>query len=261
MNAIVTGVGRSTGIGAAISIAFAKLGINVFLTSCREEDAENGILESLKKNNMDYGDIAKKCEKLGVNAAFMDYNLRDARNITSLFDAANAALGNIDILITCHCMHKGDSLGEIDPADVKESFEVNAESTFLLCQEFYRRFNGDFGSIVLLSSTQCLERLACEISYAISKASVPIIVSTLAPLMAQKGVTINAVNPGPTDTQDGASLKPFIDNNAFGRVGLPNDAANLVCFLVSENGHWITGQIINSEGCPIRRIEPISPIN
>ena len=261
MNAIITGVGRKNGIGAAIAYALSKNGINVFLTSCSIHDVNSHIADSKEGAITQYGEIVNACKGYGVNAEFRDYDLQEHKNISSLFDDANGTVGEIDILITCHCIHKADSFGLISPTDVKANFAVNAEANLLLCQEFYKRFSGEQGSIVLFSSTQALERLTGEISYAISKASVPTIVSTLAPIMAEKGITINAVNPGPTDTQDGAYLKPFIENNAFGRVGLPVDAANLVGFLVSENGRWITGQTINSEGCPIRRIEPISPIN
>lgn len=261
LNAIITGAGRETGIAAAIALAFSKIGINVFLTSCGVQDVEDHIVASIAEAQTAQECITNKCKGNGVKATFRDYDLRDAEKASILFDDAISFLGDIDILVTCHCLHIVDSFGSINPAVVRSCFSINAESTFLLCQEYYRRFSGKHGSIVLLSSTQSVERLSGEISYAISKASVPIIVSTLAPLMAKKGITINAVNPGPTDTQDGANLKPFIENNAFGRVGLPEDAANLVCFLVSENGRWITGQTINSEGCPIRRIEPLGLFN
>lgn len=261
MNALITGIGRPTGIGAAIAYAFSKIGINVFLTSSIKYDVIYQLADSNNTAIDNINNLINGCSANGVKAGFRDSDLQNTENISAIFDAANSFLGNIDFLITCHCMYDSDHFGAIDSYALKANFSVNAEATFLLCQEYYKRFRGDRGSIVLFSSTQALERLTGSISYAISKASVPIIVSTLAPLMAQKGITINAVNPGPTDIHDDAYLEPFIKNNACGRVGLPDDAANLVCFLVSENGRWITGQTINSEGCPIRRIEPISPIN
>lgn len=260
MNAIITGVGRKKGIGAAVAYALSKAGVNVILTSCLMYDKDH-IATSYDDAWATKEYIVNQCRQFGVKVEYRDYDLRETKNIPSLFDDAKKHLGDIDFLVTCHCLHNEDVLGEIKPTVLKANFEVNAEATFLLCQEYYKRFIGHRGSIVLFSSTQSIERLTGEISYAISKASVPIIVSTLAPLMAQKGITINAVNPGPTDTQDGTCLKPFVNNNAFGRVGLPKDAANLVCFLVSEDGQWITGQTINSEGCPIRRIEPIGLFN
>jgi len=128
--------------------------------------------------------------------------------------------------------------------------------SILLCKEFYAQSSGDVQSIVCLSSTQNMEALTQEVSYAISKASVPIIVSTLAPVMAKKRITINAVNPGATEIGDKTknNIGVNIEENIFGRLGLPQDTANIVSFLVSDEGRWITGQTINSEGGLFRGI-------
>lgn len=98
-----------------------------------------------------------------------------------------------------------------------------------------------------------------EISYAISKATVPVIVSTLAPIMATKGITINAINPGATEIGDlsDRNINLYQQGNYFKRLGTPKDAANLVCFLISNEGQWITGQTINSEGGIFRGITNI----
>lgn len=258
MNAIITGAGRQSGIGAAIAAALAEMGYNVYLTSYLQYDIQNGICrESLNKNSIpeEYLETKKRCETYGVKVLFKSFDLSSPSGSEKLFDDANKELGDIHVLVTSHCIHGFDKLGEIRDEFIESNFKINAKATFMLCQEFYRRFVGKIGNIITMSSTQCLEPLVNEISYAISKASTPIIVTTLAPMMAKKGIRINAINPGATeigDTSDNVDL--YKSNNSFGRIGNPSDVANLVSFLISEKGQWITGQIINSEGGLFRGI-------
>lgn len=256
MNAIVTGVGRPSGIGAAIAFELAQKGCNMFLTSCLEYDIENGIC---KKDFWDipseYIEIKERCQKNDVKVLFKSFDLTSRDACSELFDDASRELGNIHLLVTSHCVHTCDKLGEINDSFLNRNLRVNSGSVLLLIQEFYRRFSDNEGSIVAISSTQELEPLVNEISYAISKASVPIIVSTLAPILAQKGIRINAVNPGATEIgAHSDDIEEYKRSNLFGRVGRPTDAAHLVSFLCSNEGRWITGQTINSEGCFFRKL-------
>lgn len=202
----------------------------------------------------DYKKTLNECKKYGVNAFFAIYNLTKNSEIARLFDEAENKLGNIDILINCSCYHVHDNILKVSEEILDDNFSINAKSVMLLCREFYSRFSGKDGRIINFSSTQNLEALTTEISYAISKASVPVIVSTLAPIMASRGITINAINPGATDVGDmyDDNIHEYIGSNKFSRLGLPSDAANLVQFLVSDAGKWITGQTINSEGAICR---------
>lgn len=248
-NAIVTGAGRNAGIGAEICRALAKNGINIYFTSYEYYDIEVAGI-----SREDYKKTLNECKKYGVNTFFAIYNLTKISEIVRLFDEAEKKLGNIDILINCSCYHVHDNILKVSEEILDDNFSINAKSVMLLCREFYSRFSGKDGRIINFSSTQNLEALTTEISYAISKASVPVIVSTLAPIMASKGITINAINPGVTDVGDmhDDNIHEYIGSNKFSRLGLPSDAANLVQFLVSDAGKWITGQTINSEGAICR---------
>ena len=250
MNAIITGAGRQSGIGACIAYFLAEQGINVYLTSFDIYDADVGIIRDAHAQISEYGSILRQCQRFGVKAFFRSFDLTSQKNVEVLFDDANSKLGNISILVNNLCTHTFDTFGEIGEVLLESSLAVNTKAVFFLCQEFYRRFQGNYGSIVNMSSTQMLEPLTSEISYAISKAAIPVMVSTLAPIMAEKGITINAVNPGATNVGDeeDKNIDKYRKQNMFGRLGLPSDAANLVSFLVSEKGKWITGQTINSEG-------------
>ena len=93
-----------------------------------------------------------------------------------------------------------------------------------------------------------------EIAYAITKGAVETLTYTLSQKIASKGITINAVNPGPNDTgwMDDDFRNSLTDRFPMKRMGKPEDTAKLIGFLVSEDAEWITGQIIHSEGGFIR---------
>jgi len=249
LNAIVTGAGRCLGIGAKIACTLAEMGTNVYLTSFDTYDISIGQFSATE-----YLKTIKKCREYGVKVYYSSYDLTSQSNISALFDDANSKLGPINILINNLCYHVIDSFGEIDEESLSSALNTNAKATLLLCQEFYRRHCGNFGRIINLASTQNLEPLTHEIAYAVSKASIPVITSTLAPIMAAKGITINGVNPGATDIGDLKStmLDKYRKCNGFGRIGATSDVANLVIFLLSDSGKWITGQTINSEGALLR---------
>lgn len=106
-----------------------------------------------------------------------------------------------------------------------------------------------------MTSGQSLGPMPNEISYALSKGALVEIVKSLAHDLANKNITVNAINPGVTNTGylDEYDLQDWIDSNfPFGRLSMPQDTANLIAFLLSDRGSWITGQIINSEGGFIR---------
>ena len=123
--------------------------------------------------------------------------------------------------------------------------------SLLLVQEMAKkRPEGPGGRIILSSSGQHLEPMPNEIGYAAAKGSLVQAVPSLAQELIERGITVNAVNPGPNDTgwiPD--ELRPEIEKRSpLGRLGNPEDTADLVGFLCSERGGWITGQVLNSEG-------------
>lgn len=251
INAIVTGAGRNKGIGAEICRRFSNEGINVYFTSYNEYDRKiGGILPH------EYQLTLEQCNSKGVKAFFSSFDLTNSNNVKDLFDKAISNLGSINILVNCACYHIFDEFESISDELLEVCFNTNSKIPFLLSQEFYLRHSSSWGSIVNLSSTQNNEALVNEISYALSKASVPNITTTLAPLMAKKRITINSVNPGATDIGDekDKNISLYLKNNIFGRLGTPKDVANIVYFLVSNEGQWITGQNIDSEGAVFRTL-------
>lgn len=148
--------------------------------------------------------------------------------------------------VGCERMEFDLSADELD-----RHYAVNLKGTTMLTMEFIRRFKyRKGGRIINLTSGQSLGEMSQEIVYALTKAAVETLTKTISQEIAKKGITINAVNPGPTDTgwMDEELTALILSKSPMGRVGTPRDAARLIAFLASEEAQWITGQIIHSEG-------------
>ena len=102
--------------------------------------------------------------------------------------------------------------------------------------------------MVLMTSGQHLAPMSREVAYAVSKGALQQATMTLADELADRGITVNTVNPGPTDTGWGLADQDPAQKMPSGRWGEPDDAARLVAWLCSDDAGWITGQTINSEG-------------
>ena len=127
-------------------------------------------------------------------------------------------------------------------------FAVNARASWLLVREFGRRFRApnNRGRIIALTS----DHVAGNLPYGASKSALDRIVLAAAEEFRDLGITANVINPGPTDTgwMTDQQIAEFTRQTPGGRPGLPDDCANLVRFLCSEEGGWINGQLLHSNG-------------
>ena len=124
-------------------------------------------------------------------------------------------------------------------------------ATLLLSVELCRRLPPDgAGRIVSLTSGQALGPMPGELAYVAAKGAIEAFTTSLAAEVAHLGVTVNAVNPGPTDTgwMDDRMRQTLLDRFPQERIGEPDDAARLIAFLSGDEGRWITGQVIHAEG-------------
>jgi 3-oxoacyl-[acyl-carrier protein] reductase len=125
----------------------------------------------------------------------------------------------------------------------------NVRATILLVKEFAAQHDGrPGGRVVLLTSGQHLAPMTREVAYAISKGALHQATRTLADELIDRGITVNTVNPGPTDTGWDISHQDPRPAMPLGRWGEPDDAARLVAWLCSDDANWITGQVTDSEG-------------
>lgn len=245
--AIVTGVSRLKGIGAAICKELAEAGYHIFFTYWRQYDETMpwsvGADEPLK--------LKEALRHLGVKVECMELDLTQADAPNQLLDQVAVKLGNPDILINNAAYSTNNDFSSITSEDLDKHYLVNIRATTLLSSIFAQRFEKNSGGrIVNITSGQFKGPMPGELAYATTKGAIDALTITLSAEVAPLGITVNAINPGPTDTgwmtdQIKEDLLPMFP---FGRIGVPSDVAKTIKFLVSDEADWITGQIIHSEG-------------
>jgi 3-oxoacyl-[acyl-carrier protein] reductase len=229
MNALVTGVSRLSGIGFAIAERLRADGANVVTHGWTPHDEAQ-----------DWGADDLEAD---IEADFAEPDA-PARVVA----AARAALGPLDTLVVNHARSGDGRLADLTAEHIDAFLHENVRASLLLVKAFAEQFEGDHGAVVLMTSGAHLAPMPTEVAYAVSKGALAIAVTTLAEELAGRGIRVNAVNPGPTDTGWGlADVEPG-RRMPFGRWGEPDDAARLVAWLVSDDGRWVSGQVIDSEG-------------
>jgi 3-oxoacyl-[acyl-carrier protein] reductase len=249
--ALVTGVGRKRGIGAAVCLALAYRGADVVLSFWKAYDREMPWASDEDEPEALLG----RLRATGVRAEGVEADLSRPDSPGFLLDAAEETLGRPSILVNTAAYSTRDGFETLDAEALDAHYAVNVRAMALLCVGFARRYPGGLGGrIVNFSSGQSLGPMPGELAYVATKGAIEAFTRTLAAEVGHKGITVNAINPGPTDT--GWMTEELKDEIApkfpLGRIGQPEDAARLVAFLASDEAAWITGQVIHSEGGFIR---------
>ncbi|MBT2656051.1 SDR family oxidoreductase [Bacillus sp. ISL-18] len=242
--ALVTGASSPQDIGTAICRKFASQGLTIFFTYW---NADSAWIEEFQQTITNMG---VRCEGLNID-------LSNANAAYEILDSVETKLGFPSILINNAAHSKSDGYLHLNPQTLDNHYAVNIRSTFLLCVEFARRFEKsdlDTGRIINLTSGQDLGPMPGELAYAATKGAISAFTRSLSQELAPLGITVNAVNPGPTDStwMTDEIREQLLPKFPMGRIGLPDDVAQTIAFLASDEAKWITGQIINSEGGFIR---------
>jgi 3-oxoacyl-[acyl-carrier protein] reductase len=245
--ALITGVSRRRGIGFSVASRLASMGADLFVHSFAPFDREQpwggdpGGMETVLAELREHGTRVEHRES--------DFQLATAPAETVA--AAVAAFGHVDILIANHAYSTAQSFFDLTADEIDRHLLVNVRGSLLLVQRFALQHDGrPGGRVILFTSGQHLGPMTGEIAYAASKGALQQITASLSELLIDRGITVNAINPGPTDTgyADPVHHADVIRRMPLGRWGQPDDAARLIAWLVSDDGQWITGQVINSEG-------------
>ena len=245
--AVLTGAGRRRGIGAALSPALASHGADICFTHWQPYDRELGS----GADDDGPATLERELHALGVRAVGLAIDLAQPDAHLRVLDAAADRVGMPSILVNNAAHSTGDGYERLDAASLDAHYAVNLRATALLAVEFARRYpGGPGGRIINLTSGQGVEAMPTELAYIATKGAIEAFTSSLAAGVAAKGITVNAIDPGGTDTgwMTAAFKATALRSMAFGRLGQPEDAARLITFLASDAGEWITGQIIHSRG-------------
>ncbi|AFG37476.1 SDR family oxidoreductase [Spirochaeta africana] len=242
--ALITGVSRAIGIGATIALSLADAGWDLAMASWRPYD-----------QSMPWGsspdeltELTRQLQEAGAAVSCVEADLSQPRTPEQIFDHAEQQHDSITALVMSHCHSVDSDILSTTVEAFDTHFAVNARATWLLVREFARRFRAEAGSGRIVSITS--DHTAGNLPYGASKGAMDRIVLAAAHEFRHLGITANVINPGATDT---GWMTPELQEEVRritlgGRVGQPQDCANLVRFLCSEEGGWINAQLLYSDG-------------
>ena len=245
--ALVTGVGRRRGIGSAVCLALACRGADVVLSYWKAYDREMPWASDEDEPEA----LLRQLRAAGVGAEGIEMDLSRSDSARLLLDATEERLGKSSILVNTAEYSCRDDFETLEAEALDAHYAVNVRAMALLSVGFARRYpGGPGGRIVNFSSGQSLGPMPGELAYVATKGAIEAFTRTLAAEVGHKGITVNAINPGPTDTgwMTEELKREIAPRFPSGRIGQPEDAAKLVAFLAGDKAAWITGQVIHSEG-------------
>lgn len=236
--ALITGGSR--GIGAAIARRLAADGADVALSHPDTEAAPRELLAAIRE--------------LGRDTEAFRADSGDAGQVKALIERTLERFGRIDILVNNAGVYTTGSVLDITDAEYDRAFDVNVKGMFVAVREAAPRMSGEGGRIVNIGSIYGGDRVPFPGIglYAATKAAVCAFTRGWARDLAARGITVNAIQPGPVDTPmnpaDGESAADQIASSALGRFGRPEEIASVAAFLASPAASYITGETINVDG-------------
>jgi len=235
--AIVTGASR--GIGAAIAARLAADGARTIVNYRRSERAANEVVESIRKQ--------------GGDAIAVRADISELDQVPRLFDQTLKHFGRLDILVNNAAFSERRTLDEVDLDHFARHFTLNVRGLLFAMQHAAKHLTAG-GRIINITSGIVRARVAGSAVYAGSKAAVEAFTRCIAAELGPRGITVNSLAPGVTDTDmlqqsvPEPVQKALISQTPLGRLGTPQDIAEAVAFLASDESRWITGEVIGANG-------------
>jgi 3-oxoacyl-[acyl-carrier protein] reductase len=239
--ALITGAGRLNTIAAGIARRLADDGWSLALSFWRPYDADLNPDSAEAEPER----LADDLRSRGARVELLPGDLTDASEPDRLIGAAGAALGPLRGMVLSHAESRDSAILDTTVEAFDRHMIVNARASWQLIAAFARQAH-DGGAIVALTSDQT----AWNMPYGASKGALDRIVLAAARELGDRGIRANVVNPGPVDTgwMNDDVRSGVAGRTPAGRLGTPADVAKLVAFLLSDDGAWVSGQLIHTDG-------------
>ena len=256
--ALITGANNPQGIGATTAFAFAREGAKVVLVYkkvLRQFDKNktdrNGIDRYYESNAGNADIVESKLKEMNADYIILESDISNEDAVKEIYSTVMERYGRIDILVNNAAVDDEngfDTIERITQNVIDDTFAVNVRGSILMIREFIKHRN-DYGRIINLS-TDASQIFAGQITYGASKATLEALTRSIALEVGKYGITVNCVAPGPTQTGwiDADLEKSVIPLIPMGELIQPEDIAETILFLASEQARMITGQVIKVSG-------------
>lgn len=235
--ALVTGASR--GIGAKVALHLANAGAQVIVNYSGSKEAAEEVVNQIRANDGD--------------AIALQADVSNAGEVKNLFDNTIAHFGKVDILVNNAGIMINTLIKDTTDQDFAKQLDVNIKGVFNTLREAATKL-AENGSIINFSTSVNRIMLPTYGPYAATKAAVEQLTRVFAKEVGNRGINVNAISPGPTNTELFTKGKPeevinrLASLSAFNRIGEPDDIAKIVTFLASDEAKWISAQNIGANG-------------
>ena len=239
-NKVAVVTGGSRGIGAAIAKRLGRDGATVVVNYARNGGAATEVVESI--------------QQAGGKAQAFQADISKPADVTSFIGQVADQYGQIDILVNNAGVAEFGALESVDETNIARQFDLNVTGLLLTTKAAAAHFPASGGSVINISSVVGAKPLPNASTYSATKAAADAVTKALSRELGPRNIRVNSVAPGPIETDmlnsvaDEATKSFFLSRLSIARLGQPEDIANAVAFIASDDATWITGQTFGVDG-------------